>query len=51
VVATLRTPPARPELVVADGRPLSRREVVVGLRQGPGRTWVAAGAPLSSEKE
>jgi hypothetical protein len=51
VVTTLRIPPAPPQVRVADGRPLHRREVVVGLRQGPGRSWVAAGAPLPSEEE
>lgn len=50
VVTTLRIPAGRPEIAVADGRPLSRREVLVGLRKGPGRTWVAAGAPFSSEE-
>jgi hypothetical protein len=50
VATTLRIPPGRPEIMVTDGRPLSRHEVLVGLRHGPGRSWVAAGAPLSSEE-
>lgn len=51
VVTTLRIPPGHPEVTVTDGRPLRRHEVLVGLRQEAGRTWVAAGVPCSSKEE